>query len=560
MKLRLLSNGLKWLISSRQQSLADLNPAFDSSVRTGYGQTQAVFDQILYKSGGCSRRVMPLFPRAFSSEVLVTDKISDGVESEAPSQGSGSGIDDLQKRLFRLVFPTRRAVPVLQNWINEGRELKKWELDRILRNLRKFHRYKHALEVSEWMQNCKEYDLSAGDYAVRLDLIAKERGMASAEKYFKDLPVDAKNELTYSSLLHSYVREKLTKKAVALMKKMQELGFARDALPYNDIMALYMTTGQFEKVPSVIQELKKNDVLPDALTYNLWMSACATMSDIGSVEMVFNEVKSDGIDTADWTTYSTLANIYIKAGLVDKAESALKELEKKLTQRDRIAYDYLMTMYASLGNKEELHRMWQSLKTAFNKPTSTNYRCILASLMKLGDIEEAEKIFGEWESSCSRYDCRVSNILLGAYVRNGLLEKAEIFHGHVLEKKGDPNYKTWEILTEGYLQSKQMEKAVETMKNALLSVKSSQCQPKSEIVTAILKYFEEEGNIEGAEEYLKILRGVKNVTTEIYNSLLCSYVKAGKAAPKILKRMKKDNVSPDEETERLVEQAVKLEV
>eukprot|EP01018_Ginkgo_biloba_P028975 Gb_03507 [translate_table: standard] len=559
MRSRLLSNGLKWLASRRAQSLVHSNPGFGSSVRTDYfRQIPVVFERNLYMSGGESRTGVSLFSKAFSSETLVADKVNDEDEPDAQSQAPNSGNDNLQKRLFRLVFPKRSAVPVLQKWVNEGRELKKWELDRILRNLRKYHRYKHALEISEWMEDRKEFELSAGDYAVRLDLIAKVRGMASAEKYFTDLPVDAKDEHTYSALLHSYVREKLTEKAVALMEKMQELGFATHALPYNEIMALYMTIGQVEKVPLVIKEMKKNDVPRDAYSYNLWMSACAAVSDIEGVEMVLDEVKCDSRDIADWTTYSTLANIYIKAGLVEKAESALKEFEKKLTQRDRIAYDYLMTLYASLGNKEELLKTWESLKTAFEKATYTNYICILSSLAKLGDIEKAENIFEEWESSCARYDCRVSNILLAAYVRKGLLEKAEIFYGHVLEKGGDPNYKTWEILTEGYLESKQMDKAVVAMKKALLRVKSGVWQPKSAIVTSILKYFEEHGNVEGAEEYLEILRSVKCVTTEIYNSLLCAYVKAGKAVPNILVRMKRDNVSPDEETERLLEELSKL--
>jgi hypothetical protein len=36
---------------------------------------------------------------------------------------------------------------VLDQWEKEGRKLSKWELCRVVKELRKFKRYKHALEV-----------------------------------------------------------------------------------------------------------------------------------------------------------------------------------------------------------------------------------------------------------------------------------------------------------------------------------------------------------------------------------------------------------------------------
>ncbi|CAH1447409.1 unnamed protein product [Lactuca virosa] len=60
--------------------------------------------------------------------------------------------------------------------------------DTLVRELRKLKRYKHALEVCEWMTLQQDIKLVEGDYAVHLDLIAKVRGINSAEKFFEDLP------------------------------------------------------------------------------------------------------------------------------------------------------------------------------------------------------------------------------------------------------------------------------------------------------------------------------------------------------------------------------------
>ena len=52
------------------------------------------------------------------------------------------------------------------------------------------------------------------------------------------------------------------------------------------------------------------------------MKSYAAFSDMDKVEEVLNEIESD--DKVDWNIYSTLANIYIRAKVLDKAESVLK--------------------------------------------------------------------------------------------------------------------------------------------------------------------------------------------------------------------------------------------
>jgi hypothetical protein len=60
------------------------------------------------------------------------------------------------------------------------------------------------------------------------------------------------------------------------------------------------------------------------------------------------------------------------------------------------------------------------------------------------------------EAGCRKHDASVSDVLLGAHVRNRWIEKAvRLSRLHTLEKGARPNYKTWEILMEGYVQSRQ---------------------------------------------------------------------------------------------------------
>jgi pentatricopeptide repeat protein len=92
-----------------------------------------------------------------------------------------------------------------------------------------------------------------------------------------------------------------------------------------------INTQQFEKVPSVIWEMKKNGLSLDKYSYNYWMKSCAALSDMDKVEEVLNEIESD--DKVDWNIYNTLANIYIRAKVLDKEESVLKQMENKMEEQ-----------------------------------------------------------------------------------------------------------------------------------------------------------------------------------------------------------------------------------
>ena len=67
--------------------------------------------------------------------------------SSAASCGGGGG-DTLGRRLLSLIYPKRSAIVVLRRWAEEGKPmLQKYQLNRVVRELRNYGRFKHALEV-----------------------------------------------------------------------------------------------------------------------------------------------------------------------------------------------------------------------------------------------------------------------------------------------------------------------------------------------------------------------------------------------------------------------------
>ncbi|KAK4365194.1 hypothetical protein RND71_016552 [Anisodus tanguticus] len=482
-----------------------------------------------------------------------TTTSSEGGTSTATSSG---GRDTLGKRLLSLIYAKRSAVIAIRKWKEQGHPVRKYELNRIVRELRRHKRYKHALEVCEWMRVQDDIQLVSGDYAVHLDLIAKVRGMNSAEKFFEDLPDKLKVQTTCTALLHTYVQHKDTAKAESLMEKMSECGFLNCPLAYNHMLTLYISQGQLEKVPRLIEELKKNSA-PDIVTYNLQLGVFASQNNVEAAEKAFVELKKAKLDP-DWITFSTLTNIYIKNSLQDKAKSTLREMEKRISRKLRFAYASLISLHTNLESKDEVFRIWKEMKSMFHKLSDTEYTCMISSLLKLDEFGEAMKLYTEWESVSVTKDTRISNLLLAAYINKNEMEKAVEFHNRMVQKSKPPSYTTWELLTWGYLKQKEMDKVVGFFKKAVTSV--SKWDPDTKMVKEMFHVVEEQGNIQVAEQLLVTLRYAKYVNTEIYNALLRTYVNAGKMPMIVAERMKKDNVKMNEETQKLIGLTSKMTV
>ena len=355
------------------------------------------------------------------------------------------------------------------------------------------------------MTDCRYLSLTPSDVAIRLDLISMVHGQEQAESYFNNIPKVLKTHGAYGALLSSYVREKSVEKAEATMQKMREMGFVTSSFPYNMLINLYSQTENYDKIEPLIQEMERKSIPCDKFTVRNLMAAYVAASDICAMEKLLNRMEEDLHIYVDWNTYSVVASGYLKVGLIDKALEMIKKMESNTPIPERPpAFKHLLSLYARTGHKEELYRVWNLYKPTYEYPEA--YSCMIASLSKLDDIEGAEKIFQEWERDCTMYDFRVLNSLLIAFCKRRLFDKAESLVNKAIEGRM-PYPSTWSILAKGYMEDKQMPKAVEMLKKAI-SVGRKEWKPDSIILDACMEYIEGQGDLEEIEEILRLCKNL----------------------------------------------------
>ncbi|KAF5204658.1 Pentatricopeptide repeat-containing protein [Thalictrum thalictroides] len=418
---------------------------------------------------------------------------------------SETSSDILYNRVSSVKDSKVSIVPILDQWIQDGNTIKKNQLQAMIKQLKLSNRFQHALQMSQWMTDKGHNNRAVNDNIVRLELIAKVHGSEQAEEYFNDIPKESKHVYMYQILLKTYAQSKSVEKAECLWREMSDLGFDKLSFAYNTMLYLYAKVEQYEKMENIVDEMSEKSIRADRFTYNIQLNAYAAASRISEVEKILQTMEADANVGLNSYSYAIAAKGYIKAGLIEKALEMLKQSEKVISggsQGKKSDYQFLLKIYASIGRKEDLYRIWNLSKSLWKV-----HYCMIMSLLKLDDITGAEKILEEWESneaSDTLNDFPFHKLMISAYCKNNLFEKAEMFLHQATEKGRKPCATSWEILATGFVRANQMPKAVEAMKAAFLASQNG-WKPDHDSLTACLLYLNHLGDAVKTEEFVRLL-------------------------------------------------------
>ncbi|ESQ55197.1 hypothetical protein EUTSA_v10024998mg [Eutrema salsugineum] len=456
----------------------------------------------------------------------------------------------LYSKISPLGNPKSSVYPELQNWVQCGKKVSVAELVRIVHDLRRRKRFLHALEVSKWMKETGVCVFSPTEHAVHLDLIGRVHGFVSAEEYFENLKEQYKNDKTYGALLNCYVRQQNVEKSLSHFQKMKEMGFASSSLTYNNIMCLYTKLGQHGKVPGVLSEMKEDNVAPDNYSFRICINAFGAMSDLERIGAVLRDMERQQDIAMDWNTYAVAAKFYIDGGYRDKAIELLKMSENRLENKDGEGYNHLITLYARLGDKAEVLRLWDLEKEACKRRINQDYLTVLQSLVKIDALKEAEEVLKEWESSGNCYDFRVLNTVIREYAGKCMEEKAEAILEDLARRGKATTPESWELVAVAYAEKGALDNAFKCMKTALgIEVGNRKWRPGLKLVTSVLSWLGDEGSSKEVESFVASLRNCIVVNRQMYHALVKADIREGGSnVDTLLQRMKDDQIETDEET------------
>ncbi|KAL7225491.1 hypothetical protein ACSBR1_020793 [Camellia fascicularis] len=467
------------------------------------------------------------------NELELSDTEADVTEKRSPPKRAFS-------TLFQAIVdaPGLSVQSTLDKYVEEGNDLSRSEISLAMLNLRKRQMYVRALQLSEWLESTKQLDFVERDYASRLDLIAKVRGLQKAENYVEKIPKSSRGEVIYRTLLANCVSANDVKKTEEVFNKMRDLEFPITCFACNQLLILYRRFNK-KKIADVLLLMEKENVKPTLFTYKFLIETKGQSNEITGMDQIFETMKADGIEP-DLDTHAILAKHYVSGGLNEKAAAVLKEMEGDNIKEKRWACRALLPLYASLGKSDEVGRIW---KVCESNPKLEECMAAILAWGKLKKIEEAEAVFDRMSKTWKRLSSKHYCTLLKVYADNKMLNKGKDLVKRMVDSGSRIDPLTLDALVRLYVGAGEVEKADSILQKA---IQQSQMKPMFGSYMSILDQYAKRGDIHNSEKMFHRMRQVGFVARlPQFQALLQAYVNAKAPAYGIRERMKADNVFPN---------------
>ncbi|MED6204003.1 hypothetical protein PIB30_005008 [Stylosanthes scabra] len=434
---------------------------------------------------------------------------------------------------------------VLDKWIEEGKDISREEISLTLLNLRRRKMYGRSLQLFEWLESNKKLEFQEHDYASKLDLIAKLRGLPMAEKFIDSVPRSFRRELLYRTLLANCVSQNKLNKAEATFNRMKDLDLPLTSFTCNQMLLLYKRIDK-KKIPDVLLLMEKENVKPSPFTYTILIDTKGS-NDIAGMEEIVQTMKAEGVEP-DLQTQAALVRHYTCARLNEKAEAILKEIEGENVKEKQWVCPTLLNLYAKLGKADEVERIW---KVCESRPRLEDCVCAVEAWGALNKIEKAEEIFEimakKWKLSTGNY-----NVLLKVYLDRNMLSKGKDLFKRMSDSGCKVNILTYNTLVKLHVQAGEVEKAESLLQTA---IQKNRVKPMFDTFMAILEQYAKKGDIHNAEKTFHRMRQAGYISRfSQYQVLIQAYINAKQPAYGIVERMKADNIFPNKALARQLAQ------
>ncbi|KAG6531962.1 hypothetical protein ZIOFF_005799 [Zingiber officinale] len=461
------------------------------------------------------------------------------LDIESDSVGNRSLKNRVEPLLEAIIRAPRHSVnDVFIKWVEEGNSLGRGEISHVMLNLRKRRLYTKALQFLDWLEANKRIEFMEHDYASRLNMICKLDGLQKAEHYIQKIPVSHRGEVVYRTLLANCVTTNNLRKAEEVFNRIKDLGLPITKFICNQLLMLYKRVDQ-KKMPEVLAMMEKENIKPTLLTHRLLIDTKGRANDISGMEQIIDTMKAEELKP-DLTIQWTVAKYYISAGLNQKAETLLKEMEGDDIQKNYVARKVLLPLYAALGKADDVGRIWEICKSS---QRLDEYLAAIEAWGKLGNIEEAEEVFEDMIKVCTKVSARHYITLLKVYANNKCLSKGKDFAKRMMDDGCHIGPAAWDALINLYAETGELEKADSLLRQASQRTEN---KPHYSSYMTLLDKYSEKGDIQNAEKIFQRLRQAGYVgRLKPYQYLLQAYNNAKAPAYGFKDRMKAENMRPN---------------
>jgi pentatricopeptide repeat protein len=351
--------------------------------------------------------------------------------------------------------------------------------------------------------------------------------------------------LNYMSLIRAAGREKNSRKALELLKELEESPIDVDTTAYNCVLDVCVACGDHTAAQELFERMKAVEHV-DVISYNTVLKGLTRQEAWAQVETVLQEMRSRGVKP-NVVTYNSLINAFISHGDMASAWRYLEDMESYGVSMDAYTCSIMMKGLKHSSRREDVDRILALMDKAKVVPDEVLVNTLLDACVRLRDPRRLNQALDQFKASGVVPSMHAHATLIKAYGHAHRIDQAwRVWRELMHERKTSPNEEVYSCMIDACANNDDLDGAmklfVEMRKQAPQSAKGGA------VFSSLVKGFAQRKEIHRAMELYDQLSGdpvACNLVT--YNTLIDTCARTGEMTKvsKLFKDMCERGVDPD---------------
>jgi len=225
------------------------------------------------------------------------------------------------------------------------------------------------------------------------------------------------------------------------------------------------TLGRTEQAMEMWSDMLSREVLPNSVTLGCVIDALVEGRRVDEALALFREWK--GRVKCDTITYSTLIKGFAAINDADRAMALFRDMKDKGIQLNHVVFTSVITACARSGQMKLADGVLADMVAEGITPNAITYSVLIRGYCVCGDLKAALEAFQRMVKLGFHGDCVIFNTLLDGCVQSANWELAETLLAEMKEQGIEQSNFTISILVKMWSKRGNLDKAVETVYDAL---------------------------------------------------------------------------------------------
>uniref|UniRef100_A0A7N0U3E0 DYW domain-containing protein n=1 Tax=Kalanchoe fedtschenkoi TaxID=63787 RepID=A0A7N0U3E0_KALFE len=320
--------------------------------------------------------------------------------------------------------------------------------------------------------------------------------------------------------------------ALDVFEKMRE----RNLYSWSAIIGACSREQRWREVVEIFGSMVREGVIPDAFLLPKILQACGNSGNLDMGKSIHSWVIRNGLIQSNTRVCNAVLGVYVKCGRLDLAE----KLFKNMVERDRVAWNSMISGFCNCGNIEEANRFFHAMHDEGIKAGMVTWNILVASYCQSGKCDVAIELMKEMEKLGVRPDVFTWTSIISGFCHNNMGAQALELFKDMLWSGIEPSGVTISSALSACAKLKVLNKGKELH---LYAVKMGVMRDVL-VANSLIDMYSKCGDLEAARRIFDMVLK-KDVYT--WNSMIGGYIQAGYCgkAYDLFNKMQESDVKPN---------------